>query len=100
MATEVGRRIALYLEMKDMTQKELAIKTGVTEAAISRYVNSDREPRAITVAAIAKALDVSVNDLLGMEADDLDEAYQMVARNAKSISEKKRKELIKILLDN
>lgn len=99
MASRIGGRIAFYLELSGLSQKQLAEKAGVTEAAISRYINGLREPRAITVAAIARALGVSVNDITETGTSNLEEAFQMVARNAKEIPEERRKQLIKILLD-
>lgn len=58
MTSLVGRRLSTLLAEKEMSQKELAAKTGLTPAAISRYVSGAREPRPITIAAIAKALGV------------------------------------------
>ena len=100
MATEIGKRLVFYLDRSGMSQKELARRAGVTEAAVSRYIRGDREPRAITVAAIAKGLGITVNDLIGTESSTLDDAYEMVARNAHSLSNEKKKQLIKILLDS
>ena len=42
----LGERIKEYLEKNGMSQKELAEKTGCTEAAISHYIRGDRTPRA------------------------------------------------------
>ena len=100
MAHEIGERLAFYLEREGMSQRELAKRAGVTEAAVSRYVKGTREPRAITVAALAKGLGVTVNDLVGAEAGSRHDAYQMVARNAHDISDERTKRLIKILLDS
>lgn len=100
MAQGIGERLVLYLDRAGISQKELARRAGVTEAAVSRYVRGDREPRAITVAALAKGLGVTVNDLIGTEGGTLDDAYEMVARNARSLSDEKKKQLIKILLDS
>ncbi len=46
-----------------MTQKELAEKTGITEAAISRYVLGSRMPRASSSIKIANVLRCTVEDL-------------------------------------
>ena len=98
MAREIGERIAFYLSRSEMTQKDLAQRAGVTEAAVSRYIKGIREPRAITIGALAKALGVTTNDLMGTHSSDLDTAYEMVARNARNLSEERKKQLIKILL--
>jgi transcriptional regulator with XRE-family HTH domain len=76
-----------------MTQKELAEKAGITESAVSRYIKEERVPRSVTVAAIAKALDVPVSELLE-EAnnceEDLDDAVRLIARNAGSLTEQQK----------
>ena len=86
------------LERRRMTQRELAALTGLTEAAVSRYISGAREPRAVTVAKIAKMLDVTPQELLGTTTDDeVDGAVRLIARNANSLTEEQREELIKAL---
>jgi len=98
MSAEFGRRLAALLERKRMTQRDLAIITGLTEAAVSRYVSGAREPRAVTVAKIAKTLDVTPQELLGTTTnDEVDGAVRLIARNASSLTEGQRAELIAAL---
>lgn len=98
MSTLVGRRLSALLDERGMSQKELAAKTGLTPAAISRYVNGMREPRPITIAAIAKALGVKPEDITGTPEDrETDEAIRLIARNAHALTESQRAELIKAL---
>lgn len=52
-----------FLNKKGITQRELAKKIGTTEVSISRYINCERIPKAITCIQIAKALDCKVEDL-------------------------------------
>lgn len=60
----IGERIAHALEMRGMTQKELANKTRLTEVTISRYINNQRVPKATHVKTLCKALCVSADWLL------------------------------------
>lgn len=62
----MGDRIKIALEMRNMKQKELAKRVGMTEVTISRYVTGDREPKADAIIAICNALCVSADWLLGM----------------------------------
>jgi transcriptional regulator with XRE-family HTH domain len=62
----MGDRIKLALEMRNMKQKELAKRVGMTEVTISRYVTGDREPKADAIIAICNALCVSSDWLLGL----------------------------------
>ena len=98
MASLVGRRLGALLAEKEMSQKELAAKTGLTPAAISRYVNGAREPRPITIAAIARALNVAPEVITGNnDQKETDDAIRLIARNAHSLSEEQRAELIAAL---
>lgn len=100
--SELGQRIQSLLAEKNISQKEFAAMTGLTEAAISRYCSGAREPRSITLATMANALGVSVDELLGTPCEDptsLDGAVRLVARSANQISPEKKRELINALLD-
>lgn len=95
-----GARLVACMEMRNMGRAELAERAGLTEAAISRYITGDREPKAIAVAQIAKALGTTSDSLLGVETttEGLDEALLVVARNANAISPEQKKALINALL--
>lgn len=98
MSVSFGRRLSGFLERRSMTQRDLSQATGLTEAAVSRYVSGVREPRAITVAKIATALDVTPQELLGTSIDDdVDQAVRLIARNANDLTEEQREELISAL---
>jgi len=57
-----------------MTQKELAAKAEVTEAAMSHYIRGDRTPRSSVLARIAKALDTTSDYLMdGIPQNYVDE---------------------------
>lgn len=52
------------LKEKNMTQKELSIRTGITEAGISRYCNGTRKPRVEAIFYMARALGVDYIELM------------------------------------
>ncbi len=98
MSSLLGRRLSELLDQRHITQKELAELTGLTPAAISRYLSGDRTPRPITIASIAKALGVTTADITGNAADkETDEAVRLIARNAHRLTEAQRAELITAL---
>ncbi|MBE6465803.1 helix-turn-helix domain-containing protein [Denitrobacterium detoxificans] len=98
MPSFVGKRIELLLREKGMSQKELAEKTNLTPAAVSRYISGAREPRPITIAAIAKVLDVTTDEIIGTKIEqETDEAIRLIARNANNLTEAQREELIAAL---
>ena len=58
-----GEHLKNLLNERGMTQKDLAVKTGLTEAAVSRYVNTERAPRIPQAYRIACALGIDMNTL-------------------------------------
>ena len=54
------------IESRGITQKQLAIDCGATEATISRYLSDVHKPTLDIAAKIAQALDVSVDYLCGL----------------------------------
>lgn len=61
----IGDRILEMRKELNISQKKLADKVGITEASLSRYENSLREPKAEIIGRIASALGVSVDYILG-----------------------------------
>ena len=49
---------------REMTAADIARKTGMTQAALSRYINDKRNPNINSVIKIAKALNVPIELLL------------------------------------
>lgn len=98
MTSSIGARLTILMKERGMSQKQLAEATSLTPAAVSRYVNGERVPRAITIAALAKALDVKSADITGTaEEQETDEAVRLIARNAAKLTEAQRAELIAAL---
>ena len=52
------------LKARNMTQKDLSKRTGITEATISRYINQKREMRVNNAIKIAQALDMSIGEFI------------------------------------
>jgi len=96
-----GKRMKNLLDQQNMSQKELADKTGCTEAAISRYINGDRVPRAVVMNEIAIALNTSIEFLLsGQEENhenDIMQVEKLLARNANNMSDEEKMRIIRIL---
>ena len=82
-----------------LSQRDLAGMSGVTEAAMSRYLAGDRQPRAEKIANMATALRTTSDALLGKEdsLSDLEKAICLVARNADSIPDKVKRDLVRLL---
>lgn len=61
---ELGKNIRCLREDKDMMQKELAKKCGISAMALSYIERGMRSPSLTTLAAISKALDCPMDELL------------------------------------
>ena len=61
------QRLTQLMEEKDLTQVELAEKTGITNVTISRYLSGERKPRIEIVTKLAEVLNTTVDYLLGSE---------------------------------
>ena len=80
-----------------MSQKELAEAACLTPA-VSRYVNGEREPRALTVAALADVLGVKPLNIIGTSIEqEMDTAVRFIVRNIDKLTEAQRAELIAAL---
>lgn len=60
-----GDRVASQRKNKKLTQEELAVKINLTKAAVSNYENGHSTPSNETLVALADALDVDTDYLLG-----------------------------------
>ena len=67
--TTFSQRLAELLKQQGITQKELSERVGITEASMSRYMNSERIPKSEIIANIATALNTTSDYLLGTEED-------------------------------
>lgn len=72
---DIGKKILRIMKEKEMSQKQLAAASGITEAAISKYISGEREPRITFLKRIADALDVPADEFL-YEKVDHPEYYQ------------------------
>ena len=95
-------RLEEMLKTRQMTQKALAEKAEVTEAAISHYIKGDRIPRSAVLARIAMALGTTSEYLMeGLPQNSIDEigyAKRLIARNVDQMTIAEKREILNILL--
>lgn len=63
----IGENIKKIREEKKMSMSYLADKLKISKSTISRYESGQREPNIETLNKIAKALDVTINDIVRNE---------------------------------
>lgn len=81
--SEFGKNVKRYREALEMTQEELAIKSGYkSRATISLIESGKRDAGSREIAAIAQALKVDVTDLL---TDETDAEQRLIAEYAQDV---------------
>lgn len=95
-----AERLSALLNERGVTQKEVALKAGITEAAMSKYLKNERQPRMVTVSAIADALNVPAWELMGenpKDAENTDDAIRLIARNAENLTPEQKEQIIRAI---
>ena len=85
----LGSRIKGLREKNNISQKDFAVKIGVSNVVLSRYESDERKPDYDTLQSIADFFEVSIDYLLGRNiakkpssTEDQDEAaFQAFANN-------------------
>lgn len=97
----VGENIKKIRKEKKISQKQLGVLCGMSEAQIGQYENGYRSPKFETVLKIANALEVSINELLDISETTKESNIQKITLNVeiKNIDEetKKAEKLIELL---
>ena len=89
----ISEKIVKYMELQQVSQRELARKTGIAQSTISDWKNKGAVPPADKLPQICKVLNINMNELYddsciqkdGFEfiIDTEDELYEFVARYKK-----------------
>lgn len=66
----IGDIISKTRQNKNMTQEEFASRLGVTPQAVSRWERGNGLPDISLIEGICKVLEISANELLGIEAEN------------------------------
>ena len=70
MEEKLHHRVKALMKEQGMTQRELARRTGLTEASVCKYLSGARTPQAEAVVLLAKALGTTSDYLLGIKRDE------------------------------
>lgn len=62
----VKQNLGYYLSLRGITQKELAERLGVSQAAVTNWVKGKNSPDIDVLADICEFLNISVSNLLGI----------------------------------
>ena len=102
-----SERLQQVLAQKEITQKELASRAGVTESAISYYMKGQRTPSGDVLTRIAIALDTTTDYLLGNSSNSTPPAendrLQFLQRKLGELDEErleKAETMLKVMFDD
>ena len=106
MTNLMGEKLRMLIAERGVSQKELAQKAGVTEAAVSHYINGDRSPRGAILLNIANALGTTTDFLLSVSKseknniseNEIENCYKLLAKNINQVSFEQKQRFLKLLL--
>ncbi|MDE7225182.1 MAG: helix-turn-helix domain-containing protein [Acetatifactor sp.] len=75
---DFGKRLRLFRKKKNFTQKEIAVRIGVSEQAVSKWENGECLPDVYNLKVLGKLLHVSVDTLLATENDELERVIETI----------------------
>ncbi len=64
--TEIQKNLREAILTSNISKKELAVQLGVNPSTISKYLHCDKFPSIDTFANLCEILDVSADDILGL----------------------------------
>ena len=95
-----ARRVKKLMEENRYSQKKLCELCGITEAAFSRYMTTERLPKAEILANIANILHTTSDYLLGNDNKyGYDQLKILLASSKDDLSKNQKNDLMKILMD-
>ena len=100
MEEKLHHRVKALMKEQGMTQRELARRTGLTEASVCKYLSGARTPQAEAVVLLAKALGTTSDYLLGIKRDEgsiYRDLEKQILENKENLSPEERMSLIMLL---
>lgn len=92
---QMGKRIKVLRIARNMTQRELANRLGVTSSVVSAYENDSRLPSYKVLFRLCKALHVDANYLIDLEQKDVALPFSELSENQLKIISDLIQEFIK-----
>ena len=100
MEEKLHHRVKALMKEQGMTQRELARRSGLTEASVCKYLSGARTPQAEAVVLLAKALGTTSDYLLGIKRDEESiylDLEKQILENKESLTPEERMRLIMLL---
>ena len=76
--TDFGKRIKSFRRKNNYSQKEIALRIGVSEQAVSKWENGECLPDVYNLKLLAQVLRISVDDLLDTEMQNQENIVEKI----------------------
>jgi transcriptional regulator with XRE-family HTH domain len=103
MEERLNDRLKSLMREKGLNQKQLAQKTHLTEAAVSKYLSGSRRPQLAVLLTLAAALGTSTDYLVGAkgaEGDRYKILENAIRQNKGSLTAEEKMRLILLITQN
>lgn len=70
-----GKELKILLKEKDLSQETLAKAIGVSQRAVSKWINEQSEPTETYIVACAKYFRVTTDEILGIDDNHSTEEF-------------------------
>ncbi len=92
-------RLKEKMKENNLSARQLSLRTGITEAAISKYLSGSRTPHLEAIGVLAKELNTTSDYLLGIEKHDgpYEEIAQKIRENKEKLSSEEKMSLILLI---
>lgn len=76
--TDFGKRVKMFRQKKNYSQKEIALRIGVSEQAVSKWENGECLPDVYNLKLLAQILGISVDSLLDTEMQNQEKVIETI----------------------
>ncbi|WP_213974293.1 helix-turn-helix domain-containing protein [Tepidanaerobacter acetatoxydans] len=94
-SADIGKRIRQLRESLGLSNRQLAIKAGLSQPVMNRIENGNRKADIETLEKICDALGITLVEFFSMDNEEMPPEYLELLKNAKNLST----EQLKILND-
>lgn len=99
MEEKLHHRLKAKMKENNLSARQLSVKTGISEAALSKYLSGVRTPHVEIVGRLAAALNTTSDYLLGIEKNDspYEQIVTKIKANKKYLSNEEKMSLILLI---
>lgn len=99
MEEKLHHRLKTKMKENNLSARQLSIKTGISETALSKYLSGVRTPHIEIVGRLAAALNTTSDYLLGIEKNDspYEQIVTKIKENKKYLSNEEKMSLILLI---